>query len=71
MTTCIECTHWNTKGTDRAMVRLGFAACALKKLTGHTVSAEAQACERFDPLEAKAAAARREWLGKQLGEARQ
>ena len=64
MTTCIECTHWNTKDTDRAMVRLGFAACVLKKLIGHTVSAEAQACERFDPLEAKAADARRAWLDK-------
>lgn len=65
MNTCIECTHWNTKGTDRAMVRLGFAACARKKLTGHTVSAEAQACERFTALDAKAVAVRREWLDKQ------
>lgn len=65
MSTCVECTHWNPKGTDPAMARLGFAACTQKKLTGHTVSADAQACDRFVPMDAKAAAARRAWLDKQ------
>lgn len=65
MNTCIQCAHWNPKGTDRAMVRLGFAACTKKKLTGHMTSAEAVACERFAPLDTKAADARRIWLDKQ------
>ncbi|MDR3004077.1 MAG: hypothetical protein LBV14_07560 [Acidovorax sp.] len=65
--TCIECTHWSLKDTDRSMARLGFARCLKKKLSGHTTSAEAVACPRFAAADAGAATARREWLDKQNG----
>ncbi|WP_370682246.1 hypothetical protein [Comamonas sp. GB3 AK4-5] len=65
--TCIECTHWSLKDTDRSMARLGFACCLKKNLPGYTTSAEAVACQRFAAADAGAAKARREWLEKKSG----
>lgn len=64
MTTCIACTHWQPKAGDPKLARMGFAQCAKKALPGHTVSAEARACEKFAPLDAGKVAARRKWLEK-------
>lgn len=63
--TCIECTHWSLKDTDRSMARLGFARCLKKKLPGHTVSSEAVACEKLAPIGKEIEASRRAWLEKQ------
>lgn len=65
--TCIECSHWSLKDTDRSMARLGFARCLRKKLPGHTTSADAAACDRFTAVDAGAGKARVEWLAKQIG----
>ncbi len=65
--TCIECTHWSLKDTDRSMARLGFARCLKKKLPGHATSADAAASERFAAVDAGAAKARVEWLAKHEG----
>ena len=65
--TCIECTHWSLKDTDRSIARMGFARCTKKTLPGHTVSADAPVCPRFAAVDAGAAESRREWLAKQNG----
>ncbi|MGU3629857.1 hypothetical protein [Comamonas sp. C24C] len=50
MTTCITCQHWHPKDTSPAMVRMGFAQCE-KKTKGHTLSANAPACDRHKPVD--------------------
>lgn len=62
MNTCHECKHWNPKATDANMLRFGFARCDRKALPGHTLSAKAQACAEFKPLEAEKVQARVVWL---------
>ncbi len=64
MTTCIACTHWQPKKGDAKLARMGFAPCDKKALAGHTMSAEAAACEKFAALDADKVAARRQWLEK-------
>lgn len=63
MNTCIQCIHWQPKAGNAALARMGFAQC-IKKAKGHTTSAEARACEKFNPLDAGKVAARRAWLEK-------
>ena len=58
MTTCMDCTHWNPKGTDAGMARLGFAACIKRPTPGLTLSAHAPACDKFQPADEKTAKAR-------------
>lgn len=67
MSTCIQCVHWQPAKTAPGLLRLGFAQCAKKKLTGHTTSAEAFACMKFVELDADLIAKRREWLLKAGG----
>ena len=49
MNSCMDCTHWNPKGTDPGMARLGFARCDKRPTPGLTLSAHANAtdCEKF------------------------
>lgn len=67
MNTCIGCTYWSLKDTDRSMARLGYARCLKKKLPGHTTSSDAAACDRFAAVGAGAVKARIEWIAKQEG----
>lgn len=62
MNTCMNCQHWNPKATDTNMLRYGFAKCDKKALPGHTLSAKAEACEKFAPIDADKAEAREKWL---------
>lgn len=63
--TCIGCSHWSLKDTDRSMARLGFARCMKKALPGHTVSASAAVCVKFASTDEKTEQSRRDWLAKQ------
>lgn len=65
MTTCLECSQLNPKGTDKNMLRTGFVQCLQKRLPGHYVSPYANACGRFSAADAKTVTARREWSEKQ------
>ena len=56
--TCSTCTHWNPKGTDAGMARLGFAACIKRPTPGLTMSAHARACDKFEPADEKTTTAR-------------
>ena len=58
MSTCMDCTNWNPKGTDPGMARLGFAACIKRPTPGLTLSAHAAACEKFAPTDEASAKAR-------------
>ena len=49
MSTCMDCIHWSPKTTAPGMSRLGFAACLVRPTPGHTMSAHAPACAKFDP----------------------
>lgn len=56
--TCMDCTHWNPKGTDPGMARLGFAACLKRPMPGLTMSAHAAKCGKFAAADEKTAKAR-------------
>lgn len=62
--TCIQCAHWNPQGTDQSMLRHGHAQCLQKSLPGHTLSAEARACEKFAATDVQTEMARRAEFGK-------
>lgn len=63
--TCISCQHWNPQGTDRNMLRLGFAQCKKKPLPGYTTSAHAAACAKHHALPEETTQGRVTWLAKQ------
>ena len=68
MSTCMDCIHWSPKTTPSGMSRLGFAACLMRPIPGHAMSAHAAACAKFDAAtEATANNRHAKWDIKKVG----
>lgn len=59
---CIDCQHFTMR--ESPLARQGFGKCAKARTYEFMSAVYARVCAKFTPVEAEAAAKRREWLGR-------